>query len=204
MSDFVLHNARVILPDRVVHGGVVARGGRIVQVFTEDSKPAGMEAVDRQDAGGRYLAPGFIDIHIHGSAGVDVQDTDKDGLTTLSRYLSDKGVIGYFATFVPADSSSLVAALGRIASYAENGDADGARILGVHFEGPFVSKKRCGALHVEHFKTYDGDPRSVDVFAGQVNRSGNRSADARLITVAPELDGAISLIQELTGRGVRC
>jgi N-acetylglucosamine-6-phosphate deacetylase len=198
MSDVLLHNARVVLPREIIHGGIVARNGRIAEVFTQAARPAGFGSEQSIDACERYLAPGFIDIHIHGSAGVDVQDTDEDGLAVVGRFLLSKGVTGYFPTFVPADSELVAAALGKINSYVENtGDTrQGARILGVHFEGPYVSTKRCGALHTEHFRTYDGDPRSVGLFAG---RGANR-----LMTIAPEVDGSLELIRELTGRGVRC
>src|SRR5215471_7568265 len=230
MSELLVHNARVVLPNEIVHGGIVARHGRIAEVFAEANRPTGFGSEECIDAGERCLAPGFIDIHIHGSAGIDVQDTDEDGLSRLSQFLLGKGVTGYFPTFVPADSRSLAAALGTINSYVENsGEAQkagahwkggvpgageswkhavpgpGARILGVHFEGPFVSKKRCGALHTEHFRSYDGDPRSVDLFAeNDAGASKSTPAAGRLMTIAPEVEGSLALIRDLTGRGVRC
>jgi N-acetylglucosamine-6-phosphate deacetylase len=224
MSELLVHNARVVLPNEIVHGGILARRGRIAEVFAESNRPAGFGSEESIDAGDRYLAPGFIDIHIHGSAGIDVQDTDEDGLSHISRFLLGKGVTAYFPTFVPADSEALAGALRIINSYVENSEeaqkagarwkhavtGAGARVLGVHFEGPFVSKKRCGALHTEHFRTYDGDPRSVDVFTRKSDGvSENRVSEhqpgaGRLMTIAPEVDGALALIRELTGRGVRC
>jgi N-acetylglucosamine-6-phosphate deacetylase len=219
MSDRLLHNARVVLPSGIVNGGIVARDGRIAEVFAQSNRPTGFASEESIDAGERYLAPGFIDIHIHGSAGIDVQDTDQDGLSRMSNFLLGKGVTGYFPTFVPADSEELASALGTINSYVENQGKPqeagarwqsavlgrGARILGVHFEGPFVSKNRCGALHTQHFRTYDGDPKSVDVFAGKSNGvSENLPGAGRLMTIAPEVAGSLALIRELSGRGVRC
>jgi N-acetylglucosamine-6-phosphate deacetylase len=205
MSEYLLHNARVVLPNEVAHGGVVVRDGRIGHVFGQTAKPVGFASRNSVDAGEHYLAPGFIDIHIHGSAGVDVQDTDDDGINSVSAFLFGKGVIGYFPTFVPADSGCLATALHRINSYTQKGNKPGARILGVHFEGPFVNKKRCGALHTEHFRVYEGDPRSVDLFGGSAaGRGDTQSSPGRLMTIAPEVDGALDLIRELTGRGVRC
>jgi N-acetylglucosamine-6-phosphate deacetylase len=206
MSDYLLHNAKVVLPREIVYGGIVARDGKIVDVFAETSKPVGFNRLNTIDACERHLAPGFIDIHIHGSAGVDVQDTDQDGLASLSKFLLSKGITGYFPTFVPADPDSLDASLHRINSYTEKDDGTEikSRILGVHFEGPFVSKRRCGALHTEHFRTYDGDPRSVEVFTTKAAHPSQKCGAARLMTIAPEIDGAINLIRELTGREVRC
>jgi N-acetylglucosamine-6-phosphate deacetylase len=207
MSDLLLHNARVILPTEIVYGGIVARHGRIASVFAQPAKPTGFGSGETIDAGQRYLAPGFIDIHIHGSAGVDVQDTDQDGLASLSKFLVTKGVTGYFPTFVPSESASLAASLRNVDSFGADrqGSEHGARILGVHFEGPFVSTKRCGALHTEHFRTYEGDPRSVDLFVRhQSSAVDTGTGRGRLMTIAPEVDGSLALIRELTGRRVRC
>jgi N-acetylglucosamine-6-phosphate deacetylase len=207
MSDILLHNARVVLPAEIIHGGIVIHNDRIAKVFAQPAKPGGFGSGESIDVGERYLSPGFIDIHIHGSAGVDVQDTNENGLARLSSFLLNRGITGYFPTFVPADSEAVAAALRRINSYIDNAGRTerGARILGVHFEGPFVSKKRCGALHTEHFKTYNGDPKSIDLFARQAARASDRATgSSRLMTIAPEVDGSIELIRELTGRGVRC
>src|ERR1700704_6468668 len=100
MSQLLLHNARVILEDSVQRGGILVRDGRIALVFTDEETPAGLGDSESIDVGNDYLAPGLIDIHIHGSVGVDVQATDGDGLDKLSNFLIAEGVTGYFATFV--------------------------------------------------------------------------------------------------------
>ncbi|HXG68235.1 MAG TPA: N-acetylglucosamine-6-phosphate deacetylase [Blastocatellia bacterium] len=195
MTQLLLHNARVVLEDRVQPGGVLAREGRIAEVFAGDDGPAGLGANEKIDLGGAYLAPGMIDLHIHGSAGVDVQNTDYAGLAKLSEFLLAEGVTGYFATYVPTDDRGYRAALAEIAAYTEGQDSQPprARILGIHFEGPFVNHNRCGALQRQHFRTYDGDPRSVEVFTGA----------NRLMTLAPEIEGGLALTRELTAGGVR-
>jgi len=147
----------------------------------------------------------MIDIHIHGSVGIDVQATDAAGLGKLSAFLLSEGVSSYFATFVPTDDRGYRDAIAAIDSYAErqneaqlnNKPLVGARILGIHFEGPFVSEHRCGALRREHFRTYDGDPRSLDIFIGGSSRL------PRLMTLAPEIQGGLELTRELTRNGVR-
>src|SRR6185503_21103231 len=146
---------------------------------------------------------GLIDIHIHGSAGVDVQATDEAGLATLSEFLLRQGVTGYFPTFVPASDREYIGALASVAAYTRQQDDSAttprARVIGVHFEGPFVNANRCGALKREHFRCYDGDARSIDLFTND-NVSSNIP---RLMTLAPEVPGGIELIRELTRRGVR-
>ncbi|HLF83624.1 MAG TPA: N-acetylglucosamine-6-phosphate deacetylase [Blastocatellia bacterium] len=205
MAQLVLHNARVILEAGVEHGGVLVRDGRIALLFRNEQVPTGLGASESIDLGGAYLAPGMIDIHIHGSAGVDVQSTDAAGLTKLSAFLLAEGVTGYFATFVPSDERGYREAIAAVDSYTDRQDEAqrkdkalvGARILGIHFEGPFVSENRCGALRREHFRTYDGDLRSLALFIGGSSRN------PRLMTVAPEIQGGLELTRELTRNGVR-
>ena len=200
MSQLLLHNASVISPVGIHPGGVLVRDGKIASVFKDGFKPAGIESSESIDLHGGLLAPGMIDIHIHGSVGVDVQNTDCDGLSRLSEFLLGEAVTGYFATFVPTDDEGYESALGEIdryvASYEERGGR--AQILGVHFEGPFVSHKRCGALQRRHFRTYGGDPQSLALFA-----SGLRSSLPRLMTLAPEIDGGLDLVSDLTAVGIK-
>lgn len=204
MNQLLLHNARVALPTGTAEGGVFVRDGRIAQVLTSDRLPTGL-AADSIDLGGAQLAPGMIDIHLHGSAGVDVMDADEEGFTSLAQFLLSEGVTGFFPTLVPADDLACKTALTTINHFAGRQDRTGsggqhpvgARMLGVHLEGPFVNEQRCGALKREHFKTYDGDSRSLDMFfdAAQVG--------ARMMTLAPEIDGGLDLTRELFRRGVR-
>ncbi|MEK6284879.1 MAG: N-acetylglucosamine-6-phosphate deacetylase [Acidobacteriota bacterium] len=210
MAQLLLENARVILEGGVQRGGVLVREGRIAQVFTHDKTPSGLSAQESIDLQGAYLAPGLIDIHIHGSVGVDVQATDAGGLDKLSKYLLAEGVTGYFATLVPTDERGYREALAAINSYVERQDKayrssnpqHGARILGIHFEGPFVSETRCGALRRQHFRTYDGDARSIELFTGGP-RDGRPSGVPRLMTLAPETRGGLDLTRELSRASVR-
>jgi N-acetylglucosamine-6-phosphate deacetylase len=201
MRDLLLHNARVILPDRIQRGGVMVRDGRIAQVFAHGQTPTGIssrESIDLQEA---YLAPGLIDIHIHGSKGVDVQDAEPNDLSKLSEFLLNEGVTGYFATFVPTDEQSYRSGIATVESYIAGQDrmAAGARILGIHFEGPFVSHNKCGALQPAHFRTYDLDMRSIETFI----KPEKQVSYSRLITLAPEVSGGIELTRALASRGLR-
>lgn len=203
MTQLLIHNARVILKDRQQAGGLLVRDGRIVQVFATDDAPSGLAADEKLDAGGACVAPGMIDIHIHGSAGVDVQNAGQDELAGLCEFLLSAGVTGYLATFVPTDEQNYGRAIAEIETYIahqDDGKTSGARILGIHFEGPFVSHEKCGALQRRHFRTYAGDPRSIAVF------TQSATADlpyARTMTLAPEIEGGIALIEELTRHSVR-
>jgi N-acetylglucosamine-6-phosphate deacetylase len=204
MTQLLLHNATLLLERGPQHGGVLVRDGSIVSVFAQESVPTGIEARDSIDLERSFLGSGLIDIHIHGSAGIDVQATDVDGLNRLSEFLLLQGITGYFATFVPTDETGYRDAIATIEAYTEHQEETrrsdkgllGARVLGIHFEGPFVNEKRCGALPREHFRGYDGNPQSLDTFVGGSTRL------RRLMTVAPEVEGGLELIGELTRNGV--
>jgi N-acetylglucosamine-6-phosphate deacetylase len=204
MTQLFIYNARVILKEGVRAGGVLIRDRRIELVFSHDQTPVGLSASDSVDLEGAYLAPGMIDIHIHGSAGIDVQDTDAAGLRKLSDFLIAEGVTGYFPTFVPAVEKVYREATTTIDLFIRQQRKDelskrpvAARVLGIHFEGPFVNKNRCGALHTEHFRIYKSDAKSLDLFFGK------SSSDRRLMTLAPEIAGGTDLVRRLVRNGVR-
>jgi hypothetical protein len=117
VKELLLDNARVILPTGIMRGGALIRDGRIAQIFSASERAAGIN--DRIDLAGVYLAPGLIDIHIHGSVGVDVQNADEAELRRLSEFLLSEGVTRYFATFVPADEKDYREAIQRVANYIE-------------------------------------------------------------------------------------
>jgi N-acetylglucosamine-6-phosphate deacetylase len=198
VTRILIKNASLILRHGIQPGGVVVDDGRISHVFGAAETPAGFGTSETLDTAGNHLAPGFVDIHIHGSAGVDVLDADSKALATLSASLAREGTTGYFATLVPAPEESVKRAIREIAAYSRpHKDAAGARLLGIHFEGPFVNASRCGALNTAHFLTYDADPRSIETYcvaAGITNR---------LITLAPEVAGGLNLIRDLIRSGVR-
>ena len=209
MDQLLLHNARLVFHSGIGRGGVLIRQGRIAHIFAGDDKPSGVSIYESIDVRGAYLTPGLIDIHIHGSDGVDVQDADTRQLAKLSEFLLREGVTGYFATFVPTDERGYRDAMAEVKAYIGRQDQAAqdqahqvrARILGIHFEGPFVSHNKCGALKREHFRAYDGDPRSVEVFARSA-RDGDPLAGP-LVTLAPEIEGGLDLTRELAWRGAR-
>ncbi|HWC75872.1 MAG TPA: N-acetylglucosamine-6-phosphate deacetylase [Blastocatellia bacterium] len=198
MSQLLIHNAKLISPHGINRGGVLVTDERISLIFAETEKPTGLTSAETVDLAGGYLAPGMIDLHIHGSVGVDVLDADADALARLSEFLLTEGVTGYFATLVPADEEHYRKALAEIASYTKNATA-GARILGIHFEGPFVSHNRCGALQPDFFRTFNGDSQTLDLFT----ELREVSSLPTLMTLAPEIEGGLDLILALTNRGVR-
>jgi N-acetylglucosamine-6-phosphate deacetylase len=184
MMSLLLKNANVVLPDREVPGGsVFVREGSIVSFEPE-------QADEEIDLAGATLLPGFIDFHIHGAAGIDVMDATASELGEVSQYLASQGVTSWVPTFVPASDENYASA---IVSISEAMCGPGARMLGVHYEGPFVNLAQCGALHTEYFKTYSG---AQDLDSLPLPATG-----VRMTTLAPEVSGGIELVRELTARG---
>src|SRR6185369_11053502 len=143
--------------------------------------------------GGLTVLPGFIDVHIHGAVGVDVMEASADGLTQVSAYLATQGVTGWLATLVPGSDENYASVSAAVGHAINGAETTGARVLGIHYEGPFVNSAQCGALHTEYFKTYSS-PKDLDALPVPENA-------VRMITMAPEVDGGIELVRELKKRG---
>ena len=178
---------------------LVVEDGRISEVSSRLGKevPGGAELVD---FGETVLGPGFLDIHIHGGAGLDVMRASSSELPRVGKFLATHGVSGYFPTTVAAPLDSTCAALGRLADAIEadqgaaaNGDPS-ARPLGIHLEGPFLSHKRRGVHPPENLvePTIAIFDRLWQAARGHV----------RMLTIAPEIPGALEVIAEAAGRGV--
>ncbi|HVO82238.1 MAG TPA: N-acetylglucosamine-6-phosphate deacetylase [Terriglobales bacterium] len=171
----------------------------IVQVSSRAARdvPRGCRVVDLGDG---ILAPGLIDIHIHGGAGHDVMELDSTALPAVERFLAQHGVTAYFPTTVTAPVDITLAALDTLANAIEAGaitrerTTPRARPLGIHLEGPFISHARRGVHPPENLL-----PPSVDAF----DRFWQAARGyIRMMTIAPELDGAPEVIREATKRGV--
>jgi N-acetylglucosamine-6-phosphate deacetylase len=148
------------------------------------------------------LAPGFVDIHMHGGAGLDVMRAAPGELPHLDKFLAGHGVTGYFPTTVAAPLDQTCAALERLADAIEtaqthrarNGDAVQARPLGIHLEGPFLSHKRRGV----HPPEYLVEP-TLEIFERFWQAARGH---VRMMTIAPELPGALEVIAEAARRKV--
>ena len=153
-----------------------------------------------KDVAGAILAPGFVDIHMHGGAGLDVMRASTAELPHLNKFLTRHGVTGYFPTTVAAPLDQTCAALGRLADAIEAAPASGndnaaqAQPLGIHLEGPFLSHKRRGVHPPEYLvePTLAIFERLWQAARGQV----------RMMTIAPELPGALEVIAEAARRKV--
>jgi N-acetylglucosamine-6-phosphate deacetylase len=156
--------------------------GRLVRgdVEIEDGRVTGYGLVS---ANGRGVAvPGFVDLQVNGFSGVDFFEADADGYRRAGDALLETGVTAYLPTFVTAPEEQLLAALREVPA-----DADGPRILGVHLEGPFLSPLRLGIHPAAARRDPDTELLERLLAAGPV----------RLMTLAPELEGADALVETL-------
>jgi N-acetylglucosamine-6-phosphate deacetylase len=190
--------ARLYSPVEEIHNPLlVVEDGRISEVSSRSAKevPGNAEFIDFGDAA---LAPGFIDIHMHGGAGLDVMRALPPELPRLGKFLAIHGVTGYFATTVAAPLDATCAALGRLADAIETGsetsDPVQARPLGIHLEGPFLSHKRRGVHPPENLVT-----PTVEVFERLWQAARGH---VRMLTIAPEIPGAMEVITEAARRKV--
>ena len=175
--------------ERIDQPIVVIEEGRIVEVSSRAQRDLPAQVLDLGDA---VLVPGFLDLHIHGGAGCDVMD--EGGVPVVSRFLARHGVTSYLPTTVTAPIEKTLSALDRIATCIEKGDETGARPLGIHLEGPFLSHRRRG-VHPEK----DLLKPSVEMFDRFWEAARGH---IRMMTIAPELDGAIEVIAGAASRGV--
>jgi N-acetylglucosamine-6-phosphate deacetylase len=180
---------------------LVVEDGHISEVSSRSSKnvPGNTSLIDFGDA---VLAPGFVDIHMHGGAGLDLMRALPSELPRLGRFLATHGVTGYFATTVAAPLDSTCAALGRLADAIEaaakagatTGDTAQARPLGIHLEGPFLSHKRRGVHPPENLVT-----PTIAIFERLWQAARGH---VRVLTIAPEIPGAMEVIAEAARRKV--
>ena len=151
------------------------------------------------DFGEGILAPGFVDIHIHGGAGHDVMEAGADALPPIERLLAAHGVSSYFPTTVTAPMEATLSALARLADAIDAAEKSSARDLrarplGIHLEGPFISHKRRGVHPPENLLT-----PSVAAFDRFWQAARGH---IRVLTIAPELPGAVEVIAEASARRV--
>jgi N-acetylglucosamine-6-phosphate deacetylase len=144
--------------------------------------------------GGRIAAPGLVDIQVNGFAGVDLMAGDVEDLRDLARALARHGVTAFLPTLITAAATDTDRALERLATAfaSDAARADGARSLGVHLEGPYISPRRLGTHPPQHRR----DPDLVEL------ESWRRRADVVAVTLAPELPGALGMVKTLAADGV--
>jgi N-acetylglucosamine-6-phosphate deacetylase len=185
MADAVGVRERVVL---TVQDGKVAA----LEQWNDATRPLSSD-LDARDA---LLVPGFLDIHVHGGAGRAVMEGTPEALESVAVHLARHGVTGFLATTITASWEAQTEALhtAACAMVSPDNGRHGAAILGCHLEGPYINPKRKGAQPGQYIR-----PPDVDEF---VEKTGADCGAVRVVTLAPEMPGALDLIRFLAAQGI--
>lgn len=196
MGQLVIHAARVLTPvEEICDAAVLVEDHKIVAVGRREefTVPRGAR---EWDARGLTLTPGFVDVHIHGAGGHDVMEGEPDALRAVARTVARYGTTSLLATTVTAELDATCRSLEAIARFISSDDPSrsGAQYLGIHFEGPFLSHARRGVQPAEWII-----PPNAAAFSRLLTAA---SGQARILTLAPEVDGALEIIQAACTSGL--
>lgn len=176
-------NCKIVLSDRIIEGKALAYDEKIGGVVCPCCIPDGAEVID---AGGRYVAPGFIDLHIHGYMGEDASDGSAEGIRTMAEGIVKNGVTGWLPTTMTVSIAQLTKAFETIGALREESKSwNGATVLGVNAEGPYINPKKKGAQAEEHIlkPTAEFYKKYADLI--------------KIATMAPEMDEDFAALREL-------
>lgn len=180
----VLKNLKVVTKDTVIENGYIEIENGLIKSIGNNYKGEG------KDCSGLIAMPGFIDIHIHGSAGIDFMDAKAKDYKTIADSLYKEGVTTFLATTLTSDKESLMRVCKTVAEVKESIPSLG----GIHFEGPYINEKHKGAQNEKFIR----DPNLEEFMDLQKASSNN----VRYISLAPERNGALPFIKEITSKGV--
>lgn len=168
-------NGWIFADGRFVRGGFSVENGQFAHVLEDVPGPA-------EDLDGALVIPGLVDIHVHGCAGADFSDGDYAGLVRMARYLARRGVTSFAPASMTLPYDALDKAFHAAARLRREGLADGARLMGIQMEGPFLSREKRGSQNPAYLRLPDWDRflRLYDAAEGLL----------RIVDVAPELPGA--------------
>ncbi|HEY3712218.1 MAG TPA: N-acetylglucosamine-6-phosphate deacetylase [Amycolatopsis sp.] len=187
-ADFVITGGRVAAPDRVLDDGWLSvADGRIAAVGT--GTPPGGPELQRVDVGGALVVPGFIDTHCHGGGGGSFSTLDPDEMLTAVRAHRRHGTTTTLASLVSDPVDLLTEQIAALRELVQDGE-----LAGIHLEGPFISRARCGAHDPNTL--LEPDTGTVE----KLLRAGHGAI--RMVTLAPELNGGVKAVRQLAESGV--
>ena len=172
----------------IIKTNIGFENGKIAYIGDDDKN---IESLFETDG---VVLPGFIDEHIHGAGGSDAMDGTTKDLSIIAETVAKEGTTTFLATTMTQSKENILKAMRAVKEYRETGSEKGARIAGIHLEGPFIAAAHKGAQPLE----YVAAP-NAEVFDEYNEASGNC---IKIITLAPEVDGAIGFIRHLKEKGV--
>lgn len=177
----ILKNLKIVVCNEIIENGYIKFTDKIIEI--------GTNSLEGIDMGGKYLFPGFIDIHTHGANGYDFMDKDLEGIGVIASELPKEGTTSFFGTTMTESILSIKEALGVIDKFRSEQNLS-AELIGIHLEGPFISTKFKGAQRKDAIQDI-----SIELFK-EFQESANNFI--KQVTLAPELENAMLLIDYLT------
>lgn len=173
---------KIILKNEILENKVIVFDSKVQSIT--DQIPKNAEVIQLQ---GEYIAPGFVNIHIHGAKGADVMDGSIEAVKTISEALVKNGITSFLATTMTMPKKDILTAMQSVKDYMmlEN---KGAKVLGVHVEGPFINEKYKGAQDPKNIIAPDFD--LIDLYSDII----------RLVTVAPEIEGMMPFVHDVKAK----
>lgn len=186
-----IRGGTVLTPDHTIENcAILLEDGRITAVEAQNQNAGNPEGVKVIDAHDLFVLPGLIDVHVHGGAGSDAMDATPQALDDMSAFFLAHGVTSYLPTTITNSPEAIRQTVDNVVHYRAS--RPGAQVLGVHLEGPYLCQAMRGAQPAGWLR--DPDPAEY--------RAWFESGVVRLITVAPELPGALELIRQGTQKGI--
>lgn len=189
----IILNGTIITPFQLLNDKVIyIKNGKIITIENKKdmAAPVDAEVIDAQD---KFVAPGFIDMHVHGGGGSDVMDGEYEAIKQVAATHSCFGTTAFLPTTMTMSKNKIIKSLKSIQEAFIKGTG-AAEILGVHLEGPYINPEKKGAQREKEIKR-----TSIAEFLEFNQASGNL---IRLITIAPEMPGAIDFIRWLHKQGI--
>ncbi|MBQ3240358.1 MAG: N-acetylglucosamine-6-phosphate deacetylase [Akkermansia sp.] len=186
----LITNAHIISPGIDIVGGSVLIDGKRIAAVLMPGETAEADTVI--DAGGNMLMPGFIDIHSHGAGGCDTCDCKVESIRTIADYKMKEGVTTWLPTTLTLGTNTLADVCRCVKEYAES--PNGSKTPGVHLEGPYINPRQCGAQNPAFVREADYEEVSMlnDIYP------------VKLISMAPEMPGAVDFIAKASAAGITC
>lgn len=193
MGDSVyIQGARVVSGGTVFRADITIEQGLITRVGSGFDNPGELPVID---ASGLYVLPGFMDVHTHGAAGVDVNEGSAAGLRKIGRFFASQGVTAWLCSILTDTPEQTLRCIAAAKEVIEGGPYDGAALVGIHLEGPCLSSEYKGAMP-EHLLMHEADPA---LFRKYQDAAGGHIL---YTTLAPEVPGVPELIPQLADMGI--
>ena len=189
MEKMLLKNGKIVLADRIITGDILLVDGKIRKIMEKDH-PFYEQAIDLQ---GKYVVPGFIDVHIHGANGADAMDGTTEALKTISTFVAKHGTTNFLATTLTSTKENLENVLAK-AGELQNKELDGANIFGVHMEGPYFDVQYKGAQNEKYIK-----PAGIEEIKEFLSV---KPGLVKLFSMSPKGEASLEAIKYLRSQGV--